>query len=164
MDDEQILLLLEQRDERAISELRRKYGSSCRFIAYQLLGNVQDAEEVVSDTLLSAWNAIPPAHPENLSAFLTCLTKRISKNRYKHDHAKKRGGAGERDLILDELADCITSADNVEAEIESRELTASLNRFLEGLPQRSRVIMVQRYNNLHSIQESRMPFRSRKAW
>lgn len=117
MDDQQIIMLLEQRDERAISEIRSKYGKSCRSIAYRFLGNALDAEEIVSDTLLQAWESIPPAQPENLSAFLTALTKRLSINRYKKEHAQKRGGNSERAAALDELEYCLPSAQNVEQRI-----------------------------------------------
>ena len=153
MDDEQILSMLEQRDERALDEIRSKYGKSCRTIAYNLLGNSLDAEEVISDTLMQTWNAIPPAHPENLFAFLASLTKRISMNRYKYEHAVKRGGRADRAAALDELSECIPSHLDVEQKVEQRQLSEAINRFLAGQPPEARSILVQRYFMLHSVRE-----------
>ena len=153
MDDDQILSLLEQRNERALVEIRSKYGKSCRTIAYNLLGNTLDADEVVSDALMQTWNAIPPAHPENLFAFLASLTKRISVNRYKYEHAMKRGGVSDCAAALDELSECIPSRLDVEQKVEQRQLTEAINRFLAKQPPEARSILVQRYFMLHSVHE-----------
>lgn len=78
-------------------------------------------EESVNDTYLSAWNAMPTHWPEQLAAFLGKITRNLSFNKYKFDHAQKRG-CGEIVLVLDELADCVSGIDNVEQEIDCREL------------------------------------------
>lgn len=153
MEDEQIILLLEDRDERALAALRDKYGNRCRSIAYRFVGDLLDADEIVSDTLLQTWNAIPPAHPEDLSAFLSAITRRNAMNRYHRDHAKKRGGASAPAAVLEELAECIPSGQDVEAQVERRALTAALNRYLAALSPEMRAIVVQRYVHLHSVRE-----------
>ena len=48
-----------ERDERAISVTAEKYGKYCEYIAKNILGSGEDAEECVNDTYLSAWNSIP---------------------------------------------------------------------------------------------------------
>ena len=60
MDDAAIVTLFWQRDERAIRESEQKYGGYCRSIARSLLSDEQDAEEILSDTWLRAWNYIRP--------------------------------------------------------------------------------------------------------
>ena len=70
MEDQQIVDLYWERDERAISESDAKYGAFCARIAMNILDNAQDAEECVNDTYLRAWNAIPPSRPTKLGAFL----------------------------------------------------------------------------------------------
>ena len=60
MEDNQIIDLYFARSEQAIQETDTKYGGYCYSIAYNILTNQEDAEESVSDTYLSAWNAIPP--------------------------------------------------------------------------------------------------------
>lgn len=144
MKDSDIIQLYWDRNDRAISETSDKYGRYCRTIAKNILENEQDAEECVNDTYLNAWNAMPTHWPEQLSAFLGKLTRNLSFNRYKYNRAEKRGG-GEFTLVLDELADCVSGKDNVEQEIDRRELTEAVNAFVAGLPERKRKIFVRRY-------------------
>ena len=44
MDDGQILKLYKERDEKALQEVKTKYGDNCRSIAFNILKNRQDAE------------------------------------------------------------------------------------------------------------------------
>jgi len=50
MHDEQIVELYWKRSESAISETADKYGDYCRYIAFNILYNREDAEESVNDT------------------------------------------------------------------------------------------------------------------
>ena len=117
MQDEKIVELYFARDEQAIAATSAKYNTYCMNIAMNILHNREDSEECVNDTLLAAWNSIPPHRPENLSAFLGKLTRNFSLNRHKANHAERRGG-GEFALSLEELDECIedprTLTDNAE--------------------------------------------------
>lgn len=44
MDDEQLIELFLERDERAIEETQAAHGARLRQLAYRLLGNSEDAE------------------------------------------------------------------------------------------------------------------------
>ena len=81
MDDEMILALYWQRNESAITASAEKYGGYCGAIAGQLLQNRQDAEEVLNDTWLGAWNAIPPHRPSILRTFLGRITRNLAFSR-----------------------------------------------------------------------------------
>lgn len=61
MEDEQIIALYWSRDEHAIVETDRKYGTHCRSIAWNILHSEEDSEECVNDTWLRTWNTIPPS-------------------------------------------------------------------------------------------------------
>ena len=152
MEDAQIIALLMRRDENALRALREQYGAACRQIALRMLDSAEDADEIVNDMLMETWEAIPPAQPDNLCAFVIALTKRLSANRWHHDHAAKRGGLDEA-AALDELAGCIPSGHDVQQDVELHALTEALDRFLDTLPPEPRAIMVQRYVNLHSVRE-----------
>ena len=95
MEDEKIVQLYLDRDERAIPETAAKYGSYCTSIAQNILGSAEDAEECVNDTYMSSWNSIPPYRLGNLCTFLGKLTRNLSLNRYRYNTARKRGGGEE---------------------------------------------------------------------
>lgn len=152
MDDNSIIQLYWDRDDQAIGETSKKYGRYCGTIARNILGSEEDAEECVNDTYLRAWNAMPEFWPEQLATFLGKITRNLSFNKYKHDHAKKRGG-GEIALILDELTDCVSDTDDVEQVIDRRELEKAVNIFLRGLSTKKRSIFVCRYWYADSVSE-----------
>ncbi len=54
MDDAKIVQLYWKRDQQAISATADKYGSFCKSIANNILGNNEDSEECVNDTYLNA--------------------------------------------------------------------------------------------------------------
>lgn len=74
MDEKGIMRLYFDRNERAIDETSRKYGKYCFSIAHNILSNREDAEEIVNDTYLDAWNSIPPHRPNSLALFLRKIT------------------------------------------------------------------------------------------
>lgn len=152
MDDHQIILLFHRRNEEAIAETAKKYGSVCKMTAGKILSNEQDVEECVNDALMQAWNAIPPQCPSNLAAFLVTITRNIALNRWKHEQRFKRGG-GQITLVLEELSDCIHSSEDVEEAIDKRLLVRSVETFLDSLSYDARTIFVQRYIAMLSVSE-----------
>ena len=152
MDDQNIIALYWARSETAISETAQKYGGYCFSIAKNILTNHEDAEESVNDTYLTAWNVMPPRRPSILATFLGKITRRLAIDRWRYRNAYKRGG-GEVTLALDELEECIAGSDTAEGALRKKELQAALNRFLEALPERDRMIFVSRYWYLRSVKE-----------
>jgi len=152
MNDNEILNLYRARSESAIAETRAKYGAYCLTIARNILGDAQDAEESVSDTWMAAWSTIPPKRPAMLRTYLGKLARNISLKKWREKHALKRGG-GETALALDELAQCIPDGSDPGREVESRLLTESVNRFLEGLKDSERGVFVCRYWYMDSVED-----------
>lgn len=144
MKDAEILDLYWERDEQALAETQKAYGSYCYSIAWHILFDREDADECVNDTWLRAWNAIPPARPGKLSLFLGTITRNLSLDRWKGRKAMKRG-QGEMTLALDELAECIPDSRSTEDAVETAELERLLNVFLHGLPQRDCNVFLRRY-------------------
>ena len=152
MKDDEIIALYFRRDEDAIRQTELAYGGKLYNLSYRLLWNREDAEESVSDTYLSAWNSIPPTRPAFLAAFLAKITRHISLDRWRKNAAGKRGG-GETAVALEELEECISGGSDPEAQLRAKELRGALNRFLDGLPQRERVLFVSRYWYLRSVKQ-----------
>lgn len=144
MEDGKIIALYVSRDERAITETGNKYGAYCQRLAVGILDDEADAEEVVSDTWLRAWNSIPPQKPVVLKLFLAKITRNLALNRLRAQATQKRGG-GEAELALEELEECIPARQRVEDALEGRELARAIQRFLMTQPQKNRGIFVRRY-------------------
>ncbi len=146
MEDSRIVALFYARDERALSEVQEKYGAYCLKIALHILDNLQDAEECVNDTLLRAWESIPPANPRLLGAYLGKLARNISLDRYKAAHAAKRE-ASLYVLSLDELAEYLPAGDATSPvpPADAAELGAAINRFLKGQRAEVRNVFILRY-------------------
>ena len=150
MEDRQIIELYNDRSELAIAETVSKYGSYCKTIALRIVGDLRDAEECVSDAYMRVWNAIPPAAPESLKLFIAKITRNLALDRVDYNNAEKRGG-GQVFLALDELAECISGAPDVE--IADGRVTEVLNAFLAELEPYAREMFVRRYWYLDSIKE-----------
>lgn len=150
MDDKNIVDLYWQRSEKAILETDEKYGSYCFRIAYNVLANVEDAEESVNDTYLAAWNQLPPHRPSILATFLGKITRNISISRWRSRSASKRGG-GQIVLALEELKECVAGQQNLESNYINKEAVSAFNRFLDTLPETERRIFLRRYWCLDSI-------------
>lgn len=144
MQDSQIIDLYWDRNEQAITETQRSYGSYCHSIAFHILYDHDDADECVNDTWLRAWNAIPPQRPGKLALFLGTITRNLSLDRWKGKHAMKRG-SGEMTLALDELAECVPDRNSTEDAVEAAELERLLNEFLHTLPERECNVFLRRY-------------------
>ena len=144
MDDQKIIELFFARDEKALKECEQIYGRYCEAIAKNLLGNDEDAEEVLNDTLLRAWNSIPPEKPKSLKVYLGALVRNLSLDRYRKLTAEKRGGC-EISLCIEEAEEFLADTVSIEEEYEKRELSKFLNNFLHSLPARECDIFVRRY-------------------
>ena len=133
MDDLKIIELFFARDEKALSESQKKYGRYCQSISRNILSSDEDAEEVLNDTLLSAWNSIPPEEPKSLKTYLGTLARNLSLDRYRKLSSEKRGGR-EVSLCIEEAEEFLADTVSVEEEYERRELSKFLNNFLHSLP------------------------------
>lgn len=151
MEDWEILDLFQQRSEQAILEVSRKYGPLCMKLAYNILGNISDAEECVNDAYLALWNRIPPEEPNPISAYLCTIVRNISINRYYSNTAHKRNS--QYTIALQELDGCIPSPVSTEDILQAKQITHSIESFLKKLDKRSRVLFIRRYWHGDSIEE-----------
>ena len=150
MDDRAIIELYNQRDENAIGETQKKYGRYCHTIAYNILHSNEDSEECVNDTYLKVWNCIPPKMPQRFCAFIGRITRNTALDRYTQRSAQKRDAGVE--LVLDELAECVSSEMTGDVSDELI-LKTAINAFLGSLPRRTRIIFMRRYFYLLPIKE-----------
>ena len=150
MEDEAIVALLWNRSPQAIEELDKKYGKLCRKLANNIVNSREDAEECVNDAYLGVWNAIPPARPHPLRAYLVKVVRNVAWKVCERRQAAKRSGCT---VALEELEGCLTDGKTVEDEVETRELARLIEAFLDTLTAKERVIFMRRYGFLDSYGE-----------
>lgn len=150
MTDENIIKLYFDRNEKAISVTKDKYGKYLYTIAHNILHIKEDSEESVNETYLAAWNTIPPKKPNVLKTYLAKLTRNISLKCFRKSTAQKRGGS-QTDVALDELGEILSPADSAEETIEHKELLQATHSFIEALDIEQRRIFLARYWYLYSI-------------
>ena len=144
LNDAAIIALYWDRDERAITETARRYGSYIHAISVQILDSEADAEECVNDTYLKAWNTIPPQKPFSLKDYLGRLVRHLSIDRYRALRRAKRN-VNVTDA-LDELT--VASPDTAQ---DNPALTEALNDFLGGLDATDRNLFLGRYWYFYEI-------------
>lgn len=141
MDDRSIIGLFFDRAEGAIDALAKKFGKGLYRISMNILSDAQDAEECVSDTYLAAWNAIPPARPAPLSAYIYKIGRNTALKRLRSRTAQKRSAY---EVSLDELGECIPD-NSLEEAVEGRALSRAIDDWLATLSEENRAIFLRRY-------------------
>lgn len=143
MEDSRIVALFFECSEQAIGELDRKYGAQARRLAMNILADRSDAEECVNDAFFAAWSSIPPQLPSSLGGYFCRIARNIAAKRYRANTAQKRNSF--YDAALDELAGSLTAPGGPESALDAKELTAAIDRFLDGLSDGDRVLFLRRY-------------------
>ncbi len=144
LTDESIIGLYFERDEKAIEETDVKYGKYLYSVVYNLLGDRLDSEECLNDTYLGAWNAIPPARPVSLKAFLTTVARRLAVKRY-HGSRRKKIVPSEMTVSLSELEDLVSGDGDVAADFDAERLGRVISGFIRSLSERRQFIFMSRY-------------------
>ena len=134
-------LLFLKRDQYAVVETAKRYGRYVFRIAMNILGNAEDAEEVVNDVWQALWQSIPPQNPSDLMAYLARIARNLAYNRIEAERTQKRRAIGT--LVYDELDEVLPSDDG---DVTDRlAITKAINLFLASLEQNDRMLFVKRY-------------------
>ena len=150
MEDNRIVELYLLRDEAAVRQTAKKYGSRLRTLAYGIVNDHQTAEECENDTYMEAWNAIPPHEPRSyLYAFRARIIRHISLNCCR-DRSRLKRSAFICQLSA-EMEQCISAPDDAACRMEDMALREVLNGFLGSLDEEKRNIFVRRYWYLDSV-------------
>ena len=151
MQDTQIIELYWQRQEQAIQETDKKYKYYLLAIAFNIVHDTNDSEECLNDTYIDAWNAIPPARPISLQAFLATIMRRTAIDCYKARTRQKRM-ASELTVSLSEVENLIGN-DDIYSEIDTKELGRVISDFVRSLSERRMYIFMSRYYIARPIKE-----------
>ena len=142
MEDREIIRLFLLRSENAISELSQKYGGLCMKLAFNILGDREDAEECVNDAYLAIWDTISCYNPDHLVSFVIKVVRNISINRYHYNTRKKRNSIYTE--CLDELRE-LPGRGLTDETFEAKEAVTAINDYLRTLDKQSRLVFIGRY-------------------
>lgn len=150
MNDNQIIKLFFARDEDAIQQTDRKYGTRLTGLAVNIIRNNEDAQECVNDTYLKTWDTIPPAKPDHFYAYLAKICRFFAFGRLDWNHAAKRNG--EVVALTREMEACIPSSWQ-DTSVDSGEISRLVSLFLRQQTPENRMIFVRRYWYGDSVSE-----------
>jgi len=152
LEDIKIIDLYFARDQQAIAETKTKYGPYLATLVGNILHDPEDTEEVVADTYLNTWRAIPPTRPRSLKHFLSRISRNLSFMRLRSSAAQRR--SYETVALLSEFEELIPDGrGSAEDALEAQELGRLLDRFLSSLSPEERVLFLSRYFYAASIRD-----------
>lgn len=159
IEDNDIIELFIARDESAVAEVRKKYGGLCYSIAYNVLHNKEDAEECVNDLYISLWNAVPPAAPNNLKAYICKVVRNISLLRLKYNEAGKRNS--KLSVSLSEIESALEGSEDTASDLTAAEEGMAgklISEFLRQQKSEQREVFIRRYWFMDSIKQIAMDY------
>lgn len=142
-------------DEQAFNELVERYSSSIYNLAYRILLDRAEAEDIVQDTFLRAYLALP--HSDSERPFRPWVIT-IALNACRSALRKKRpllfAEVTPQDEDEDEFIETLPAEIESPAEVmETEELESLLRQAIAGLPEEERMILTLRYNENLSYEQ-----------
>lgn len=111
---------------------RKLYG-----VAFAMSGNVQEAEDIVQDVYMKLWTRRDRlGMTVNDEAYCVAVTKNVCRDRLR-GHGPANGFSGDLPLGM-------TSADDVAADVENRNLADIMRRCISCLPELQRELVTMR--------------------
>lgn len=142
MEERQLVRLAQEGSPAAFEELVTKYQSKVFSMALSFTRNREAADDLAQEVFLKAYLALPRFHGK--SEFGTWLY-RISINHIK-DYLRKKGRA--KEVSLDDVQEIAFSnkeqTERTEQERETEARRTLVQRFVQGLPEKYRVIVTLR--------------------
>ncbi|MCR5610345.1 MAG: sigma-70 family RNA polymerase sigma factor [Clostridiales bacterium] len=142
MTDGEIIALLNNRDETAVVAIKERFGGLCFRLASNILSDRRDAEECVSSVYFKLWSGIPPASPNDLTAYVAKTARNEALMRYRRNASKRNRAAS---VSLDELEECITGGSGTEEDLNAELLAKAVEEFIRVLPAEQRGVFMRRY-------------------
>ena len=141
LSDDEIVALYWDRNENAIKHTDDKYRAYLLKIANNILKDMQDSEECLNDTYLSAWNTIPPERPYLLKAYLASIIRNRSLMMVRKQGRQKRAVHSQA-ISLSDLEDVLADTRDTDNALL---LTSVMDTFLSELDKEQRFIFIGRY-------------------
>ena len=132
-------------DEGALADLHRRYGKRLERVAFRILGNHADAEDVVQRVFL----ALPRAAYRGSASLWSYLHRAAVHGSVNQIRARRRRGAAHERLLAEAELAARPAAANPEAQVLEGEMLAAVARaLLEVKPQHRRALVLRIHHGL----------------
>lgn len=152
--DQDIVKLLEERDEKAIELMAQRYEKLIRYIAVTVLQHRETAvEECINDVYLKVWNSGSSYDYEKASfkTYLKAITRNAALNHLrKMKRLEELEGLDESDTLQSEYID---HSQNLEQKMIFQEEVQALNIILHNLKKKDRELVLRRFYYLQSTRQ-----------
>ena len=132
------------------NDFKRKflpYHSKLYRVAFRIMGNEQDAEDMVQETYLKLWKKreeLPP-NIENMEAYCVTLTKNLCYDALRASHIEEDNHPPEELNIAGES--------NLMRDVELKDEVNQVKRIIQSLPHQQRQVITMRDVNECSMEE-----------
>jgi RNA polymerase sigma-70 factor (ECF subfamily) len=143
-DEAKLIARSLKQDPDAFGQLVERYATVIVNLAYRMVGDRTDAEDLAQETFVAAFKALPRFRAE--SKFSTWLY-RIAANKCKDWLRAKRPGQGVQDLDVDEMLDDGVAAEERTPErlLSQQQVAEQLDRAIQRLPPLYRAAFVLKH-------------------
>ena len=148
MEDSQIIAWFFERSEQGIRALQDKYGGLCRSVVSNILPDMRDVDECISDTYLRVWRSIPPQRPDRLDSYVARVARNAALDRHDYNRANLRNSS--LTIAYEELEFVLPSHDGG---VDAVAFRIFLNQFLRSQKKDARIMFLRRYWYGDSIQQ-----------
>lgn len=147
MTDEQLVLQLKKKNEKAFAELIERYSAYVSTVVRNIIsGNMSesDVEEITADVFITVWKNKDKLRPETLKAYLAAIARSLSIDRLRRLHLA---------LPIDELT--LDDDTDVEYNIEQRILAEAVGEALSEMEPRDKELLLRYYFSIRRSLRSR---------
>lgn len=145
--DPELTALLKEGDERAFTQIYDRYWKTLYAVAYNRVRDIQSAEDVVHDVLVSLWKNRATAVVDNLSAYLATATK------YMIFHLVKREQKFTHEEHAMNQAELAEDQEDIADRLHYKRLLEMVNEEVEKLPEKCRLVFKYSRNEHMSNKE-----------
>jgi RNA polymerase sigma-70 factor (ECF subfamily) len=131
-DDAQLVAKSLKQDHEAFGQLIDRHAPTIVNLAYRMVGNRAEAEDLAQEAFLTAFKALPTFRAD--SKFSTWLY-RIASNKCKDWLRAKRPGMGQQDVDIDEVLDIhVAEEQTPERLLSQQQVALELEQAIQRLP------------------------------
>lgn len=142
-EDQELLRRIAARDRSALAEINTRYGAILFSVAYRMLNDRRDAEEVLQDALVRVWKHAPNYESRKAAVYtwLVTITRSLALDRLRSRKSNPLRGSNHTNL--DDAPPHLSIEEDTSA--FGRDMSATVNEKLQLLPDDQRSVLELSY-------------------